>query len=536
MNTPNSKHIFLFPFTWNKSLKNGKFSPFITAKALDNFENALIAYNWKSTNYTSFETLSDFNEYQYFYPYVRDAMYDFGDKNKNIIRHFSFPINDPGKSSYRIEILAENIKDPGRKKNAEDGKIVYELQLNELLLNIYQTGVGILSFHLEYYSPENNPVDVLAINQYGRRIFPPFLPINDCKNSELADNISIKIDDRLLANENFKDFENAKYIQNLDSANQLPGIITKLIPAKEFNVKPAIDDRMFVISWFGANQDVLDSLSKKENNQYGYQNDDFWLKYIFMDVNNPTLQNSIEKLDIIKEHTYARWIDFKYENTSSPSLYGASRYSFVAVSSLFNFLPAMHTTTMYYKMVELCLVQRISVINFSGMVSQVSNKLMEINNGKLQNEILQDIKYLYNGYIQFVNKIYFREVTHQDQGIEIYNQLQKLLSIDNQVKDLDTEISELHNFTTMLEEETQSRNSLKLSSIATWFLPASVVVSLMGINAFDKTNMVWGGAIDRSAWYWIGLAIALSLLIGEALFGFKHFRNFYRYIKKKSKK
>lgn len=47
-------------------------------------------------------------------------------------------------------------------------------------INLYATGVGFLSFYLKNEDcTQNSPEDILAINQYGRRIMPPFSMIQD---------------------------------------------------------------------------------------------------------------------------------------------------------------------------------------------------------------------------------------------------------------------------------------------------------------------------------------------------------------------
>ena len=49
-------------------------------------------------------------------------------------------------------------------------------------------------------------------------------------------------------------------------------------------------------------------------------------------------------------------------------------------------------------------------------------------------------------YLVFINRIFFKEVTAQDQGIEIYDMIQKNMRINEDVFAIDKQIEELHNY------------------------------------------------------------------------------------------
>jgi Mg2+ and Co2+ transporter CorA len=124
-------------------------------------------------------------------------------------------------------------------------------------------------------------------------------------------------------------------------------------------------------------------------------------------------------------------------------------------------------------MAELCLLHRATVLSFSDEVTHVSNL---IEKKKSKNRIsLEKIDDLYKHYILFINKIYFREVTAQEQGIEMYDMMQKIMRIPNDVKDLDKEIGELNHFAS--KEEAHN-----LTRLATIFLIPTLIASLLGMN------------------------------------------------------
>jgi Mg2+ and Co2+ transporter CorA len=121
---------------------------------------------------------------------------------------------------------------------------------------------------------------------------------------------------------------------------------------------------------------------------------------------------------------------------------------------------------------------------------------------------------LYKQYLQFVNRIYFREVTAQEQGIELYNMLQKHMQIERNVKDLDAEIEELHSYVTMIEQQKQSRNIELLTVIGALFILPTFLISYIGIiilpNLTDKQ-----AALNHHAWL-----ILLPLLLGPLIYIF----------------
>ncbi|MBK9302255.1 MAG: hypothetical protein IPN14_17055 [Bacteroidetes bacterium] len=517
-----SKHLFLFPFKWSKPKADLSYSPFINNEVMDEFEKKLLSLaNWEAVPYTQFNSEVEYNEYNYFYANVREALYSNTESTDTILKHFNFKKN-PGENylgSYQIQLDGKAIKD--KKKSPENlypKGITYELDLIKINLNIYQTGVGILSFHTEN-NKHSNVEDILAINQFGRRIAPPFLPISACKNEELAESLKLILNGHEFQTEDFAIFEGNNY-QQLESVGFLPLFFKQLLPIQEFKIENVLDDRMFVICWYGAEQSILDALAKIENNVYGYQKEDFWYKYVYVDVNEKTMNNALIQKEIIEKNTYSRWIDKKYKGKPSPTLYGVSRYSFVCVSSDGNFLASQHTPTIYYKMVELCLLYRISILNFGEMVSRISGKLNNLEIGEeISKDLNRDVERLSKAYIQFVNKIYFREVTHQDQGIELYDMLNTTMNNNKLISDLKLEIQELNSFVGTLAQNQQNLNAVKLTEVATLFLPLTVVLGVFGINTLDDEmfiNFLYRIGVknvENPFIYSIGFCLILSVVL-----------------------
>lgn len=417
--------------------------------------------NWECRPF-EIETAKDYNEYMYFYKHVQDALFNKDCGKPSISQYYEYNYNN---GAYRIE--------------SEKG--IYELQLDRLSLRIFNTGVGILSFHLKntrYY----NRNDILAINDFGRRIYPQFLGkdlTKDTKKSILAHSITLTIDQK----EYKEDFSRFNTLTNIkkDPFFFMPLFIQKLLENNFQNfksIKPIIDDRMFVISQYN-NDSLSNSLKILDTKErYTYEADEWWYKYIFVDGDSKTCQSKYMTQKLIKESTYDRWVE-------QGTLFGISRYSFVAVAGceFGNNILLAHTQTMYFQIFSLLLAYRASVIKFSDEIQDITSQT---------NMFLTNAQKLYKKYLNFLNKLYFREVTAQEQGIELYNQAVKVMDIDKYMKDIDSEINELHSYVSMLDEKKRNKQLDFISKLGGSLLPLSIVVGFFGMNVGANTNFsVW---------------------------------------------
>jgi len=489
-----SYHIFYFPFKWEKK-----------GLEMENFSTRFNLENIKPSDGSSWENLPHpctddykaelYNEKNFFYKFVHNVLYDTGDRNNNIVRHYE------RKEAYQTDLVYE-IKVVANKK--ED---IYRLQLKSIVLNLYSTGTGILIFYLENNQyPEFG--DILRINQFGRRIFPPFLGINNgvsgAKNAELADYIAITGLNGS-ADRYFDDFIDYTTNSGIWKACRF---IYSLIEDLSIDIKieAVIDDRMHVVSWIGDNKladQIKDEsiLNKKSND---------WYRFLFIDGGDCTCQNDKMKKEIIEKHSYLRWQKYG-------SLYGISRYSLVMISDNSDFSLSVllrNFRTMYARMVELSLVQRASILKFADEVTNLSG-LKKTKSSELADKISD----FYREYIRFINQIYFREITAQEQGIEMYNMIQKKMNISDQVKDLDNEISELHEYAVLLEDKEQNRKMSIITILGAFFLPATLLVGLFGMSTMPTTNTPQFLFGAEPYWpFWISVVCILILTALTILF------------------
>ena len=432
----------------------------------------------KKWEYKKFEIKEqrDYNEFFYFYKHVQDVLYNIDEENSDNFASKYYEYEDQN-GKYIIDCI----------------RGVYELDIDGISLRIFNTNVGILSFNLINKKYKNSE-DILNINDFGRRIYPQFLGedfVCATKNVFLANKIIIRqpesdkeiVDDFM----EFGDKKNLKIGMNL-----LPKYIKSYLDGYFEDVKPIIDDRMFVISFYLS--DVVSSRLKEwKKGHYGYESDDWWYKYIFVDNKDKSCQSKHMCKELIKKSTYDRWVE-------QGTLFGISRYSFVGVAArnwISENVLLMHIKTMYFQLFTLLLVYRASIIKFSNDIQDVTQKDSD--------EIIQEAQNLYEKYLKFLNKVYFNEVTAQEQGIELFDQALEIMKIDRNLNDLDREINELHSYVEMIENKKETLTINKLTKLGTIFLPGTFIAGIFGMNVFPDNTI--------NNYFWLISSLILILFI-----------------------
>lgn len=506
-----SVHSFLFPFRWDFIAENieKEMIPFSLRTNLDDFNRIFSKCNTlKRTPFKIGMDRPNYNEFSYFHDYALRALYDLGNETNHLKDHeiLYYEINGNEGDFYKIKILNGN---------------EYTLFPDSICMHIYSTGVGVLTLNL-MNSNYSEPEDILQINEFGRRIYPQYLKpegIETTKGTFLADKIEGKIGDITF----YEDFNQYDRKLDIESTFLPPDFIKKFFGFKigelegierafvfrksherkgNIRISRITDDRMFYICCY-QNGELASKMAEEQidghEKQYHYQKDPFWFAFTFGDKeqNDISIKYTEIQKSQLKKHSYLRWIDYKNPGEFEGTLYGLSRNSFVCLSGWSDSL--IHMQTMYYQMCVLCLAQRASVLRFAYEVSNITNILEENANpsGK--------IKDLYKNYIQFINKIYFREITSQLQGNEIYKQFQEVMNLEKDVKDLDIEISEFHTYVSIWEQS-------NLSKVATWFLPASVIAGILCANVIfidRKTGFIQN---QLAFFMWLGVVVVSTLI------------------------
>ncbi len=478
-----SSHVFLYPFEWTYKGKR-----FELLEDQTNLEHVvkLMEFgkgDWESRgDWTQAQTLAHFNEVVYFYDFVWPVLYD-TEQVDSLQKHYYYK-KLPTPFEYVIEI---------------EGGETYRLDVDDIVLSFFNAGVGLMAFHLLNREPsQSSPQDILNINYFGRRLSPPFLStqtdlinqqaffddanwkrgLSDTqKFGELAKSIRLESNGTIIQNEDF-----SSWLINQNPSRE-PELIKNLLPiplVEDVKLSPVLDDRMFVVCWYG-NTEMAQN-TKQPNFEDSYKTDEWWYRYVFVDRNSANCPNLSMRKKLLEEATYPRWI-----SQDMSTYYGVSRYSFVALTEQMSVNPfakiiCSHVRTLYYKIAMLCLVQRACLLRFSQEITAISK--MKKDDPK----VAARVGSLFRQYLRFVNKIYFREITAQEQGIELYEMLQNQMRLEKQVKDLEAEISELHNYVSMLEEGARNDKLELLTYMGALFVVPSFLGTYFGINGFDMKS------------------------------------------------
>lgn len=484
-----SYHIFYFPFKWAKKdvtegtmtqltdfsqirfLNNGKWVRPAVAESQENDGNKT------DKNNVSQDAQVLYNEKNYYFRFVHDVLYDSGDGNDNLVMHFER--KEPQEKDVRYLI-----KVSGREKP-------YSLKVDAININLYKTGVGLMSFYLRNDDESQcDTRDILNINQYGRRILPPFWSeVNAEKRQELSEYLEISGLDTEISKEDFKSYT---VDEPWTATSMLDSLLKDL--TDNLTLTPVIDDRMFVMSLY--KNDDMSRLSIRAADEYCNPSSpfsEFWYKYLFVDTGWPTCQNDEMMRDLLRSHTYLRWQKWN-------SLYGVSRYSFVYLtnSGVPSYLVDYFMTT-YARMMEIALVQRASVLCFSNEVTTLTKR----RNWTLE-KLSEHVDSLNEEYIRFINRMYFNELTSQDQGVELYGLIRQNLDIDSYVEELKDEIEKLHDTISFKVERSRNEKAETLNFMAAILLPVSIVTGFWSMNMSLFCNVKSN---------WLSFAIAVGLMI-----------------------
>ncbi len=449
---PISKHIFMFPFI----IKNIE----QCVKKISKDEE------WLKNGF-SIKSDMDYNEYNYFYPYVQKLLFPDTEQKNPIISKYH--------RKFQTGKFYLEVKNKEKKGNDKFELIIPNNGIELLILEEFS--IGILTFHLENHDKKDIE-DILIINDFARRIYPQFLPIIASKGSFVPDNITINFNGEEFAKENFNKYQDLSNFHTLQKITYA-SYISKLL--KGIKIEHILDDRMFVVSYFINDivckplQNTLPKYLSKSRESIIYESEiemdsiNKWYQYCFMDGKSLTCQSEIQKLELLKKCTYHRWIN---EGT----IWGITRYSLVALfnSKVPDYL-LEHVNRHYCDMAQILLIIRAILIKFAGDSSEIAKKL---NNTNQRNEI----KELRVKYIKFINDIWFTEITPQEQGIEMYKIGLEQMDLEKQKNDLRKDIEELFEYVEAENEKSETRAMNRLFYLGALFLPATLMAGLLGMN------------------------------------------------------
>lgn len=493
-----SKHIFManFRLKEDKNSKNKNVNDIV-------FDNDV----WKKYSIDDVKNVGEFVDnyanYNYFNEQARDLIFYKENKSKVVSYKFEH-IDSSENSEYIIDI------------NDVNERKTYELNLDKIILKEYEI-INKKSYLMMIYVTNNkygDISDIKNINQYGRRLFSPWIPLDlgNGANTECPDDLQIHIGkDKIYSNYensgkadlNYKDKEIFKY--NFDDKNKYKSYSERLnfIRQKEVNDKndkSIIDnrresylirnilnykkeskdekieielinpDRMYV-GFYLKNNSLIERIKKystekqeylTEKQEYAYLYDDslsdqlYALAYI--DGEDATCQSRVMRKKLLQETIYDRWIDWGTIHTVTHNGFGCIASDGAPYESVI-----MPFLTEYMEMMALVLLQRNLLLEFHKRAKELSP---EFNSEKLEN--------LQKDYVKFKTQVLLFEVTPQEQGYEIYRLMQKQLYIDEEKEKLDDIMNSLY-------EVANVKHSIELNEIIKQLTERALCVSFFSL-------------------------------------------------------
>lgn len=472
-----SQHLFLFPFRivpWGA--KDGSFV------SLWDVYDKLTKDGWQYSAFNPFNSADDYNKHGYFHEYVRDAIFE-GQKKADLFVEVTREPNFVSCNLVKFSKGSFTLK----LKNREP----YTLEIAEISLRLFETGIAIFGFELinRNYCHFD---DIARINDYGRRIYPQFLvpeanghgaSMDAVKGAFLPDSVEIHIDGKHFVEK----FDVEPFFRaNTESTGRADGYYHQHIASyvldiigasltESYKIEPVIDDRMFTLGWY-CSDDMMARLTAGRDGLYNFESAEEWYRYIFLDGEWSMCPDEIYRKALIEASTYRRW----GSGQDGLTIFGVTRYSLMCLvnSGAPPFLAA-HMKGIYRNMAEILLAQRASIITFSSQVAAISREIDQ----NADSDITADkVRKLHKNLIGFVNRLWFEEVTPQEQGIELYAMAMRNMNLKNHIAELKEEMNTLYGYVEMQYERKQNKSIARLSYLASIGIPLSIVVAFWGIS------------------------------------------------------
>ena len=464
------------------------------------------------------ELVDNYANYNYFNEQARILIFN-DEKNKpdkghsKVVNYKFSRIDSSGKSKYKIIVKKDNDKvvdnkeDNSKMNNYQKSNYQkhdkYELNLDKIILKKYEIENEKIFLMMIFVT--NNDYerlsDIKNINQYGRRLYSPWIPLDlgNGVNTECPDDLQIHIGDEVIysndsndenngkADLNYKDKEIFKY--NFDDKNKhklynekLNEIISK--PEKSYIIENILNynrdksdkikielinpDRMFV-GFYLKNNSLIERIKKystekqeysTEKQEYAYLYDyilsDQLYALAYIDGGDATCQSKVMRKKLLQETIYDRWIDCGTIHTVTHNGFGCIASDGAPYESVI-----MPFLTEYMEMIALVLLQRNMLLKFHLKAKDLS---IQFDSEELEN--------LQKKYVKFKTQVLLFEVTPQEQGYEIYRLMQKQLYIDEEKEKLDDIMNSLY-------EVANVKHSIELNITVKLLTGFAVIIALL---------------------------------------------------------
>ena len=441
-----SYHTFIFPFLWNVSGE----------KTRKDFEGYL-ASGWEKVTSSAADEetfVAAYNQYRYVNAPARHAI-DTAGKEGDAVWNYRYRL--PGKQT---EYVLE-----------KEGRETISLAINSISLKLYDSGIGILLFATENKS-HDSVADFNRINDMARCVFRPFINDREGACGACADRVSIRFEGGILCegalNEKPETPDELRLIEPIlfllsndsirASANKKEADASK----KLHYIEPVLDERMFVAAYY-VNAPFVNACTLLENCSYRYEQ--AGLTYLASDMDHDSDKDNLAATlyrifyvdgsgfttcrhrrllaEMLDKAIYKRWLE-------GGTIIGITDYSMISITNSDSDFLRRNFLTEYVEMVTLVLAQRASLRNYEGQISACGAKKRSINR-------------IHDSYMAFQSQLLLKEVSSQQQAMELYSLMKQNLFIEEQVCEVEKHLEALF---TQKSSYNESKENLILFVIA----------------------------------------------------------------------
>lgn len=206
-----------------------------------------------------------------------------------------------------------------------------------------------------------------------------------------------------------------------------------------------------------------------------------WLRLLNVDSPYDPMNDKVSPFEAqwLPAHTYTRWAHYG-------TLYGFTPHSGAMLTAPCKEPPAwQHFRIMYFDQAIMMLYVRTCLFRFSQRLSALTAKATKLPPTQpVSSEVVQDFRALRWEFAQFTSLYQFPLISNQQQAVEMYTALRKHMDIQHYYEHVRQEIQTIQDFLATEEAAKQTEKTMLLTVVATAGLVLSLVLSLMGVDAF----------------------------------------------------
>lgn len=476
---------------------------------------------WREEFIDDVENFDDLNEFKDFKDNYALAQY-FNEQTKEIVFNFE------NKKNQKDKLVSNYIFNPLKEKNGAE--YIIKIPEKEYLLNLEKIRLKRIKidskdiFLMMIYTRNEKYMsieDIKKINQYGRRLYSPWIPtwhtgrletesaeylsFRITKNSNIYENNQCKEQDlNYLRIVNFEKNDFKKYIQKPEQSSLIKEILNygRDDAEKVYEPKLIMPDRMFVGFLWRSNY-FLDKLKlyNSENNQYEYLLNDKMSEelysIIYIDNGDATCQSRTMREKLLKETIYDRWINWGTIHTITHNGLGCITTDRAPDDSVI--MPFM---TEYMEMMSLVLIQRIILLKFHEKATKLCRDFRSDQLQELQKE-----------YVKFKTQFLLFEVTPQEQGYEIYRIMQKQLYVDEEKEKMDDIMNSLYEIANVEHNQRLNKQIHFLTNQGIFIAMSTLVMTVIALSLTIISSIYNDNLQNNIETLVIAIIISLSIII-----------------------